>query len=190
MSIPVGMTLVWAAAYALLFLVFLYLYPTCREPFFKYLVRGWGLFAGLELAKLLYFAIPLTWPGWWPRVIDAAGATGLLSIVAAALAFRGDFHVRPAHTVLAAGYAALVGWLVQAVERGPLWQAAAGFATAAPLFAAALLFGLGRRRVPATCRSRTRRTSRSSAPASRASTRKRSRTAPRGSPSTSTCPTC
>jgi two-component system sensor histidine kinase PilS (NtrC family) len=140
MDLSRALTLVAVVAFTFQFLIFLYLYPSSRERFFRYLLWAWGLFALAKALKLVAASLPEPHGRWVWALLDGAGAAGFLFILAAALAFRRDYRIRAPHVAAGVAYVAAVAWLADLAGgrsgTGPL----AGVLSSAPLFAAGAIF--------------------------------------------------
>jgi signal transduction histidine kinase len=144
MTAQLAPTLTFALAHTLQFCIFLYLYRSHRERFFRYLVWAWGAFAVGKVAKLLYLVAPAVCPAWLGAVVEAGGTAGFLLVLASALAFRWDFRLTPWFAALLAAYVAAV-WALMHLPAAPALRAASAALVSAPIFAAAVVFWLGRR---------------------------------------------
>src|SRR5688572_7903347 len=86
------LTFISTLAFAIQFLIFVYLYTSHRIRFFHYLLWGWGFFTaskGLKLAEaVLPAGIPLDLP------MNAAGIAALFCVLAGAAAYRWDYGIR------------------------------------------------------------------------------------------------
>ncbi len=93
-------------AFAIQFLIFVYLYPSHRVRFFTYFVCAWGLFTaskGLKLADtVLPAGVDLT------PVINVATVLASLCVLAAGLAYRWEYRVRARGLAIGAVAAGLV----------------------------------------------------------------------------------
>ncbi|HEX7124876.1 MAG TPA: ATP-binding protein [Thermodesulfobacteriota bacterium] len=142
MDLSRALTLVAVVAFTFQFLIFLYLYPSSRERFFRYLLWAWGIFAVAKALKFVAASLPETEAHWAWAVLDGAGAAGFLFVFAAALALRRDYRIRAPHAAVGIAYVAVVGWLADLAGTrsgaGPL----AGLLSSVPLaLAGALLWG-------------------------------------------------
>jgi len=93
MSVPLILTFVSAVAFAIQFLILVYLYSSHRVRFFQYLLWAWGAYTvskGLHLATALAPGVDsLTGPCIAIATVAAAGFT-----LAAAVAHRRDYRLR------------------------------------------------------------------------------------------------
>ncbi len=143
MGVTKALTLVAVVAFAFQFLIFLYLYPSHRERFFRYLLWAWGLFALGKALKLAAASLPPPDGSWVGVLPDAGGAAGFLFVLAAALAFRWGYRIRPPHVAPAAAYVALVALLAHLSEARSGAVPLAGVLSGVPLLAAGLVFWSG-----------------------------------------------
>ncbi len=140
MDVSRALTLVAVVAFSLQFLIFLYLYPSCRERFFRYLLWAWGVFALAKAVKLVFVSFPLSDWSWAAALLDAGGTAGFFFILAAALAFRSSYRIPPSHAVLAAAYVAAVALLAYLSDARGGIAPLASVLSGAPLFAAGFVF--------------------------------------------------
>jgi signal transduction histidine kinase len=99
------LTFVSALAFAIQFLIFVYVYASHRIRFFQYLLWAWGFFTlskGLKLAEAVLPAGVLVDP-----VMNASGIAAQACVLAGAAAYRWDYRIRRSH-VLVVGFVALV----------------------------------------------------------------------------------
>jgi signal transduction histidine kinase len=110
------LSFVSTVALSIQFLIFIYLYSSHRVRFFRYLVWAWGLFVAWK-------ALSLT-PQFFPEasgvggLMNAAGATGDLLVLASGLAFRWDYRIRWHHAALGAAYAVIAAAFGHPSEAG------------------------------------------------------------------------
>ncbi|MGH7390633.1 MAG: two-component system sensor histidine kinase NtrB [Candidatus Rokuibacteriota bacterium] len=128
-------------AFAIQFLIFVYLYPSHRVRFFTYFVWAWGLFTaskGLKLAEtILPAGVDLT------PAVNAATVLASLCVLAAGLAYRRDYRVRPRDLVIGAavtGLAAVAAGTGDISEGGTVPRIAVGVLLGATQIAAGLAF--------------------------------------------------
>ena len=141
MDVSRALTLVAVVAFTLQFLIFLYLYPSYRARFFRYLLWAWGLFALGKAFKLVAAPFPPSDGGWVSALLDAGGAAGFLFILAAALAFRWGYRIRPPHVVVAVAYVAVVALLARLSATASGVMPLVGVLSGVPLLAASFVFG-------------------------------------------------
>ncbi|MCI0548758.1 MAG: ATP-binding protein [Candidatus Rokubacteria bacterium] len=138
MPLPLMMTFISTMAFAIQFLIFVYLYHSHRVRFFHYLLWAWGFFTVSKGAKLVGSVLadghPMT-----PVCMDVAGMAAPLCLLAAALAYRWDYRVRRSHIAgalaVALAVAVLKNWDASDVLAIPL-----GLLLGATQIAAALVF--------------------------------------------------
>ena len=98
MSAPLMLAFISTLAFAIQFLIFVYLYSSHRVRFFSYFLWAWGLFTvskGLKLAALP-IGVDLT------PLVNGATALAPLCLLAAGLAYRWDYHLRRRDLAVAA----------------------------------------------------------------------------------------
>jgi signal transduction histidine kinase len=101
MSLPLILPFVSTVAFAIQFLIFAYLYSSHRVRFFQYLLWAWGAYTVSKGLKLVEAVVPELAPVTTICIVVATiAATGFT--VAAALAHRWDYRVRPRDFVLSA----------------------------------------------------------------------------------------
>jgi signal transduction histidine kinase len=123
-------------AFAIQFLIFVYLYSSHRVRFFSYFLWAWGLFTvskGLKLAAMP-LGVDLT------PLVNGATALAPLCLLAAGLAYRWDYHVRRRDLVVAAIAALAVAGLGDLSESSTWPRCAVGMALGAVHVAAGLAF--------------------------------------------------
>jgi signal transduction histidine kinase len=106
MPVPLMLTFVSTAAFAIQLLIFTYLYSSHRVRFFQYLLLAWGAYTaskGLMLANVLLAGADR--PGFGTAVATAAGVGFTL---AAALAHRWEYRLRGRDLVIGAGITVLL----------------------------------------------------------------------------------
>jgi signal transduction histidine kinase len=143
MDVSRALTLLAVVAFTLQFLIFLYLYPSHRARFFRYLLWAWGLFALGKAFKLVALPFPPSHGSWVGALLDAGGAAGFLFILAAALALRWGYRIRPSQVALGAAYVAVVALLARLSATGSGVMPLVGVLTGLPLLAAGLVFWSG-----------------------------------------------
>src|SRR5262245_2705403 len=128
-------------AFAIQFLIFLYLYPSHRMRFFTYFVWAWGLFTASKGLKLVEAALPpvvdLT------PLVNVATVLASLCVVAAGLAYRWDYRVAPrdvAIGAIGAGLAAMVAGSGDLSEGGTASRIVVGVLLGATQVGAGLAF--------------------------------------------------
>jgi nitrogen-specific signal transduction histidine kinase len=87
-------------AFAIQFLIFVYVYASHRLRFFHYLLWAWGFFTlskGLKLAEVVLPEGTELHP-----FMNAAGLAAQLCVLAGALAYRWDYRIRRQHALVAA----------------------------------------------------------------------------------------
>lgn len=107
MPVTLMLTFVSTLAFAVQFLIFVYVYASHRVPFFLYLLWAWGFYTvskGLKLAEAVLPAGVTFDP-----VMSVAGVGAQAFILAAALAYQGDYRIRRRDAALGAAVALLVG---------------------------------------------------------------------------------
>src|SRR5262245_60934904 len=105
MSVSLMLPFVATLAFAIQFLIFVYLYPTHRVRFFTYFLWAWGFFTLSKALKLVETVLPAG-TDLSPLInVDTLLAT--LWLLAAGLAYRGDYRIRP-RDVLAGGVLAAI----------------------------------------------------------------------------------
>ena len=98
MSAPLMLAFISTLAFAIQFLIFVYLYSSHRVRFFSYFLWAWGLFTvskGLKLAAMP-LGVDLT------PLVNGATALAPLCLLAAGLAYRWDYHLRQRDLAVAA----------------------------------------------------------------------------------------
>jgi signal transduction histidine kinase len=99
---PASLMLTFTAtlAFAIQFLIFVYVYASHRLRFFHYLMWAWGFFTlskGLKLAEVVLPEGTDLHP-----LMSAAGLAAQLCVLAGALAYRWDYRLRRQHALVAA----------------------------------------------------------------------------------------
>ena len=137
MPAPLVLKFISTLAFAIQFLIFVYLYQSHRIRFFHYLLWGWGFFTvskGLKLAEAVLPAGLRLDP-----LMDAAGIAALFCVLVGAAAYRWDYRMRGRDALVAGSFALAVVMLGERSATGPglelglgiilgLAQAAAGLA--------------------------------------------------------------
>lgn len=111
MDVSRALTLVAVVAFTFQFLLFLYLYPSYRARFFRYLLWAWGLFALAKAVKVASGTFPPPGGSGVAALLEASGVAGYLFVLAAALAFRWGYQIGPVHVLLAGAYVAVIALL-------------------------------------------------------------------------------
>jgi len=107
MSVPLILPFVSTVAFAIQFLIFAYLYSSHRVRFFQYLLFAWGAYTVSKGLKLVEAVMPdLTPLTTLCIVVATIAATGFT--VAAALAHRWDYRLRPRDLALSASAAVAI----------------------------------------------------------------------------------
>src|SRR5688500_14201556 len=101
MSVPLILPFVSTYAFAIQFMIFAYLYSSHRVRFFQYLLFAWGAYTVSKGLKLVEAVTPELAPITTVCIVVATiAATGFT--VAAALAHRWDYRLRPRDLVVSA----------------------------------------------------------------------------------------
>ncbi|HEY7493387.1 MAG TPA: histidine kinase dimerization/phospho-acceptor domain-containing protein, partial [Candidatus Tectomicrobia bacterium] len=103
MSIVLTLKFITALALYVQLLMLIYLYSSHRERFFRYMVWAWGLFVMSKGASIIQQFVPeatATLP-----LFNAVGSAGDLFVLAAGLAYRGNYRLRWSHVALGMAYA-------------------------------------------------------------------------------------
>jgi signal transduction histidine kinase len=107
MSMPLILPFVSTVAFAIQFLIFAYLYSSHRVRFFHYLLWAWASYTVSKGLKLVEAVVPELAPLTTVCIVVATiAATGFT--VAAALAHRRDYRLRPRDVVLSASAAVAI----------------------------------------------------------------------------------
>jgi signal transduction histidine kinase len=136
MSASLMFAFVSTLAFAIQFLIFVYLYSSHRVRFFSYFLWAWGLFTvskGLKLAAMP-LGLDLT------PLVNGATALGPLGLLAAGLAYRWDFRVRRRDLAVATAIALAVAGLGDLSETSTWPRVAVGIVLGAIHVAAGLAF--------------------------------------------------
>jgi signal transduction histidine kinase len=144
MPVQLTLTFVSTAAFAIQLLIFAYLYSTHRVRFFHYLLLAWGAYTlskGLKLVDVLL--LDVHHPSFATEVTSIA-AVGFM--LAAALAHRWDYRLRPREILLGGGAAVLLA-LASDIGIGEVGQRVIAFGLGAIQMAAGVLFWPARGRV-------------------------------------------
>jgi signal transduction histidine kinase len=118
MSVSLVMSFVSTLAFAVQSLIFVYLYPSHRVRFFAYTLWAWGFFTlskGLKLAETVLPAGADLSP-----LVNIAALLAPLCLLAAGLAYRHDFRIRPLHGAVAAVMAVVAAGLGDLGGGGPV----------------------------------------------------------------------
>ena len=137
MPVPLALTFVSTAAFAIQLLIFVYLYSSHRVRFFQYLLFAWGAYTlskGLKLLDVLVLDVahPTVHSG-----VATVAAVGFM--LAAAFAHRWDYRLR-ARDVLAGAAVAVVLAFVMASGSGDDGMRGVGIALGGAQIAAGVLF--------------------------------------------------
>jgi two-component system, NtrC family, sensor histidine kinase HydH len=137
---PSAMTLKFVTSVALYLqlLMLVYLYSSHRARFFRYFVWAWSLFVVSKGSYMIQQFLPDA-VGVLP-LLNAAGSAGDLFVLAAALAYRGDFRIRWYHALLGMAYAVVSGFLSHSSELGMDMSMARRVVGGGALITAGLLF--------------------------------------------------
>jgi hypothetical protein len=103
MSIVLTLKFITALALYVQLLMLIYLYSSHRERFFRYMVWAWGLFVMSKGASIIQQFVPeatATLP-----LFNAVGSAGDLFVLAAGLAYRGNYRLLWSHVALGMAYA-------------------------------------------------------------------------------------
>jgi signal transduction histidine kinase len=119
-------------------LMLIYLYSAHRVRFFCYLVWAWSLFVISKASYMIQQFFPEA-TGVLP-LFDAAGSAGDLLILAAGLAYRGEYRLRWYHVVPGIIYALAAALLHAHIEGGMDMPMARRFVGGCALLAAGLAF--------------------------------------------------
>jgi signal transduction histidine kinase len=104
---PLMLTFVSTVAFAIQLLIFAYLYSSHRVRFFQYLLLAWGAYTLSKGLKLLDVLLPgIDHPGLTTEIATVA-AVGFT--LAAALAHRWDYRLRPRDVVMGGAVTMLLG---------------------------------------------------------------------------------
>jgi signal transduction histidine kinase len=136
LSASLMLALISTLAFAIQFLIFVYLYSSHRVRFFSYFLWAWGLFTvskGLKLAAHC-LGIDLT------PLVNGATALAPLCLLAAGLAYRWDYQIRRRDLVAAAAIALAVAGLDDLSDTGTWPRVAMGMTLGAIHVAAGLAF--------------------------------------------------
>jgi signal transduction histidine kinase len=135
MPLPLILTFVSTLAFAIQLLIFAYLYSSNRVRFFHYLLWAWGAYTlskGLRLVDVLGAD---AWPVTLATDVATVAAVGFT--LAAALAQRWDYRLRPRDTLLGGGLAVAIA---AAASAGPSVGHAVGMGLGVVQVAAGVLF--------------------------------------------------
>lgn len=116
MAVAITLKFITTMALYLQLLTLVYLYSGNRERFFRYLVWAWGLFVVSKGSYIIQHFFPAA-DGLIP-LLNAAGSTGDLLILAAGLSFRWDYRIRWYHAGLGVAYAIVSCLLSMSSEIG------------------------------------------------------------------------
>jgi two-component system sensor histidine kinase HydH len=138
MPISLLLAFVSTLAFAIQFLIFAYLYSSHRVRFFNYLLWAWGCFTLSKGVKLVEAMLP--------GAVDLSGPTNVASvaapllILAAALAYRTGYTIRPRHAVVGGLAALAVAALGDLSEAPAVLRETIGIIHGGIQFAAGLAF--------------------------------------------------
>jgi signal transduction histidine kinase len=135
MPIPLMLAFVSTLAFAIQFLIFVYLYASHKVRFFHYLLWAWGFFTASKGLKLVEAALPGAVD--LSPLINAAGVCAPLCVLAAGLAYRWEYTIRGRDILLGTLLAFTVATFR---DPGPGLQAAVGVLLASVQIAAGLAF--------------------------------------------------
>lgn len=144
MPVPLTLTFVSTVAFAIQLLIFAYLYSSHRVRFFQYLLLAWGAYTlskGLKLVDVLFMD---NHHASLATEVTSVAAVGFM--LAAALAHRWNYRLRPRDVLLGGGAAVLLA-LASDVGTGEVGQRVVGFGLGAVQMAAGVLFWPARGRV-------------------------------------------
>jgi signal transduction histidine kinase len=144
MPLPLTLTFVSTVAFAIQLLIFAYLYSSHRVRFFQYLLLAWGAYTlskGLKLVDVL--ALGVDYPSLATEVASVA-AVGFM--LAAALAHRWHYRLRPRDILMGSGIAILLA-LASGTGVGDMGQRVVGVGLGAAQMVAGALFWPPRGRV-------------------------------------------
>jgi signal transduction histidine kinase len=106
MSLPLTLTFVSTLAFAIQLLIFAYLYSSHRVRFFHYLLWAWGAYTLSKGLRLVDVLVATAWPVTLATDVATVAAVGFT--LAAALAQRWDYRLRPRDALLGGGLAVLI----------------------------------------------------------------------------------
>jgi signal transduction histidine kinase len=138
MAVAMTLKFITTVALYLQLLTLVYLYSGNRARFFRYLVWAWGLFVVSKGSYVIQHFFPQA--GGVIPLLNAAGSAGDLLILAAGLAYRQDYRLRPSHAVLGVVYAVLSSLLSTPAEIGIEMPLSRRFVGGSALIAAGLAF--------------------------------------------------
>ncbi len=116
MGVAITLKFITTVALYLQLLTLVYLYSGNRARFFRYLVWAWGLFVVSKGSYVIQHFFPQA--GGVIPLLNAAGSAGDLLILAAGLAYRGDYRIRSYHAAVGVAYAVLSSLLSSPAEMG------------------------------------------------------------------------
>ena len=96
MGVAITLKFITTVALYLQLLTLVYLYSGNRARFFRYLVWAWGLFVVSKGSYVIQHFFPQA--GGVIPLLNAAGSAGDLLILAAGLAYRGDYRRGLSHS--------------------------------------------------------------------------------------------
>ena len=105
LCVAITLKFITTVALYLQLLTLVYLYSDNRARFFRYLVWAWGLFVVSKGSYVIQHFFPQA--GGVIPLLNAAGSAGDLLILAAGLAYRGDYRIRSYHAAVGVAYAVL-----------------------------------------------------------------------------------
>jgi two-component system, NtrC family, sensor histidine kinase HydH len=138
MAVAMTLKFITTVALYLQLLTLVYLYSGNRVRFFRYLVWAWGLFVVSKGSYVIQHFFPQA--GGIIPLLNAAGSAGDLLILAAGLAYRQDYRLRPSHAALGVAYAVLSSLLSTPTEIGIEIPLSRRFVGGSALIAAGLAF--------------------------------------------------
>lgn len=142
MSLPLTLTFVSTLAFAIQLLIFAYLYASHRVRFFHYLVWAWGAYTLSKGLRLVDVLVADAWPVTLATGVATVGAVGFT--LAAALAQRWDYRLRPRDALLGSAGAVVIAAL--ATAEGSAATHAVGLGLGVVQVAAGVLFWPARSR--------------------------------------------
>jgi signal transduction histidine kinase len=132
------LTFISTLAFAIQFLIFVYLYASYRIRFFQYLLWAWGFFTlskGLKLTGVVL----LPWLQLDP-LMNATGIAAQVCVLAAGLAYRWDYRMRRRDVLVVVLLALAVAGLGELAVLGPGFDIVVGILLGLSQVAAGLAF--------------------------------------------------
>jgi signal transduction histidine kinase len=150
MSGSLMLTFTATLAFAIQFLIFVYVYASHRLRFFHYLLWAWGFFTLSKGLKLAHLVLP---PGIvLEPLMNAAGLAAQFCVLAGALAYRWDYRIRGRDALIVALLALAVASLGDLTTLGAGVDLAFGVVLGAAQIAAGLVFWPRRAGSGVSCR--------------------------------------